>query len=364
MKLKSGSEAISLPLSDFSSIPDKDEANRSRRPKSDNVAAERTAAAIPYEIARGELRQRVMDAIASPSTKRNYGTALENLFTFAAGRPLTRGLLVEFRESMKTASPSTANVRLAAVRKLVIEGQHSGFLTVNETEDLKGVLKMRQKVTHLATRLSDEQVTQMLAVPDRSTLTGKRDYCVLALLLGCSLRRGDLADILVDHVQEQDGQCFLRIAATRGSTARIAPVAVWVKEAIDAWRTAAQVDAGRLLRVISPAGDVLEEGLSQQSAWEIVLGAAEQVGIEGFDAADPRWFRINRSSASRFHEVQRLLGPVSAPEAARWASSNGSIGLLGKLLDGAIHKLSRKYDELAAEEEKEFGKPGPSKRKA
>jgi integrase len=44
----------------------------------------------------------------------------------------------------------------------------------------------------------------MLAVPDRSTLKGKWDYVILALLVGCALRRNELAELDVETIQQRD----------------------------------------------------------------------------------------------------------------------------------------------------------------
>lgn len=61
----------------------------------------------------------VLDSVGSPHSRRNYAKALDLLFAFAGGRPLTRALLLEYRTSMEDLAPSTVNVRLAAVRKMV-----------------------------------------------------------------------------------------------------------------------------------------------------------------------------------------------------------------------------------------------------
>ncbi len=50
----------------------------------------------------------------------------------------------------------------------------------------------------LAYERADEE---LLLVPDRSTLWRKRDYCVLALLVGCALRRRKLASLTVKDFQ-------------------------------------------------------------------------------------------------------------------------------------------------------------------
>jgi hypothetical protein len=51
------------------------------------------------------LKQMVLDAVTSAHSKRNYaqGQALDDLFMFAAGRPITRALLMEWRTAMDTA---------------------------------------------------------------------------------------------------------------------------------------------------------------------------------------------------------------------------------------------------------------------
>jgi site-specific recombinase XerD len=45
------------------------------------------------------------------------------------------------------------------------------------------IFPIRQKGTRLGNWLTREQAKELLAVPDRSTLKGKRDYVILALLV-------------------------------------------------------------------------------------------------------------------------------------------------------------------------------------
>ncbi len=45
-----------------------------------------------------------------------------------------------------------------------------------------------------------------MAVPDRSTLKGKRDYAILALLVGCALRRRELASLTVEDIQMRENR--------------------------------------------------------------------------------------------------------------------------------------------------------------
>jgi hypothetical protein len=47
----------------------------------------------------------VLDSVTSAHSRRNYGKALDLLFAFAASRPLTRALLLEYRTSMEDLAP-------------------------------------------------------------------------------------------------------------------------------------------------------------------------------------------------------------------------------------------------------------------
>ena len=131
---------------------------------------------------------------------------------------------MEYRASMEALSPSTVNVRLSAVRKLVAEARRNGLIGVEDAASLSEVPNIRQKGTRLGNWLTREQAKELLAVPDRSTLKGKRDYVILALLVGCALRRLELATLDVETIQLREGRWVL--ADLEGKGRRIRTVAV------------------------------------------------------------------------------------------------------------------------------------------
>ena len=186
-----------------------------------------------------ELRRRVLDAVSAPTTKLAYGHALDDLFRFLAGRPLDRALLQEWRASMDGLAPSTINVRMSAVRKLVAEARAGGMLGVEEAASLTGVPNIRQQGTRLGNWLTREQARELLQVPDRSTLKGKRDYAILALLVGCALRRQELATLDLQTIQLREGRWVLADLVGKGRRVRTVAVPLWVKQGINAWQTAA-----------------------------------------------------------------------------------------------------------------------------
>src|SRR5271154_501703 len=97
--------------------------------------------------AQQRLRRMVLDTVPSPNSRRNYAKALDDLFALSAGRPLTRALFMEYRASMEALAPSTVNVRLSAVRKLVTEARKNGMIGAEEAATLSEVPNIRQKGT-------------------------------------------------------------------------------------------------------------------------------------------------------------------------------------------------------------------------
>lgn len=79
------------------------------------------------------------------------------------------------------------------------------------------ISNVRQQGTRMGNWLTREQAKGLLAVPDRSTVKGKRDYCILARLVGCALRRRELASVSIEEIQQREGRGA--IADLRGKAA-------------------------------------------------------------------------------------------------------------------------------------------------
>jgi integrase len=276
------------------------------------------------------LRKLVLDAVESPHTRRNYAKALDDLFQFCASRPLGRALLMEWKAGMESLSPSTINVRLSAVRKMVTEARRNGMIGHEEAADLTDIPNIPQRGTRLGNWLTRDQAKELLAVPDRSTLKGKRDYVILALLVGCALRRNELAELEVETIQQREGRWVLADLEGKGRRIRTVAVPIWVKKGIDAWKAEAGIDKGRLLRSVSKSGKVKRESLSDWAVWSIVEQSSKQIGIEHFGAHDLRrtCAKLCRKKWRGFGTDQVLARPCVHPDnrALSWVRSRDRRG--------------------------------------
>ncbi len=57
--------------------------------------------------------------------------------------------------------------------------------------------------------LAKQRAQQLLKAPNTSTRKGLRDRAILALLLGCGLRRAEAASLRFDHIQQRDSRWVL-----------------------------------------------------------------------------------------------------------------------------------------------------------
>jgi integrase len=229
----------------------------------------------------------------------------------------------------RNLSASTVNVKLSAIRKLVEEAKRAGLLGAEEASHMTDVPNIAQRGARLGNWLTKEQAKELLAVPDRSTLQGKRDYVILALLVGCALRRQELASLDVETIQLREGRWVLADLEGKGRRVRTVAIPIWVKHGINAWMTAAGIEEGRLLRSIRKGGKKIGVGLSDWSVWSVVEQAAKDIGIERFGAHDLRrtCAKLCRKAGGDLEQIKFLLGHSSIQTTERYLGSEQEIAI-------------------------------------
>jgi integrase len=279
--------------------------------------------------AHARLRQMVLDSVPSIHSKRNYAKALDDLFQFCASRPLSRALLMEYRTNMEHPSPSTVNVRLSAIRKLVGEARQNGLIGIEEAANLTDVPNIRQTGKRLGNWLTREQAKELLAVPDRSRLKGKRDYVIIALLVGCALRRQELSSLKIEDIQLREGRWVIIDLRGKGGRIRTVAIPIWVKQGIDVWIAAAKIDKGRLLRPLSKSGKMVGDELGDWAVWSVVEQSSKQIGIEHFGAHDLRrtCAKLCRKNGGDLEQIKFLLGHSSIQTTERYLGSEQEIAV-------------------------------------
>ncbi len=250
----------------------------------------------------------VLASASSPNTRRSYATSIEVLRAFADEEPITRIKLLEWRAAMTAngSSASTVNLRFSAARALIRAAQHSGVLDAAQAFELLQAERLPIRGVRVGNWLSEAQVGKLLAVPDRKVLRGKRDYCILALLVGCALRVAELVALKAEDIQRRADRWVILDLESKGGRVRTVGIPTWVKEAIDAWTAAAKIRHGLLIRKTTLAPD----GVCTETIWYIVQEAGGKIGVPRFSPHDLRRTCAKHCYArgADLKQIQLMLG--------------------------------------------------------
>jgi site-specific recombinase XerD len=201
------------------------------------------------------LKMLVLDSVSSPITKRVYNLGLDEFFEWFGREPrpgFTKATVSAWRVALEARGLGSIsiNVGITAVRKLAVEAADNGLLAPELAAgitQIKGVKSKGVRVGNPGNWLSVRQAQTLLNTPDVSTKKGLRDRAMLAVLLGCGLRRSEVSALTFKHIQQRDGRWCIGDLVGKHGRVRTIPMPTWVKVAIDAWAEAAGVAEGHVL---------------------------------------------------------------------------------------------------------------------
>lgn len=119
---------------------------------------------------------------------------------------------------------------------MAYEAADSGLLSPELAAGIRRVKGVRRIGVRLGNWLTAEQGRSLLLKSHGDSLRSKRNHAILALLIGCGLRRGELLALTVDSIQLREEHWV--IADLHGKAGHIRTVPLWVKEAIVRWTEA------------------------------------------------------------------------------------------------------------------------------
>src|ERR1035437_1780245 len=239
-----------------------------------------------------KLKMLVLDSVSSPITKRVYNMALNEFMAWfqQAPRPgFTKATVSAWRVSLeeRRLGSSSIIIRMSAIRKLAAEAADNGLLAPELAQGISRVKSVKSTGIRLGNWLSQRQAQALLSAPDIGTVVGLRDRTILAVLLGCGLRRSEVAALTFTHLQQRDGRwCIVDLVGKHGRV-RTAPMPTWVKVAVDAWMLPAGVADGRVFRSVNRADRVTSEGLGEKVVWQLIKPYAEAAGVPGTRLISP-----------------------------------------------------------------------------
>ena len=101
-------------------------------------------------------------------------------------------------------APATVNLRLAAVRRIAYEAADAGLLSPDLAAGIRRVKGVRRIGVRLGNWLTPEQGRRLLECSPPSTAREMRDHAMVAMLIGCGLRRAELLALRLESIQQRE----------------------------------------------------------------------------------------------------------------------------------------------------------------
>lgn len=221
--------------------------------------------------------------------------------------------IVDFLASLRARDYASASVcrALMAIKVLFRFLKRENLLSLNVAKLLESP-KLWQLIPEV---LSNEEIDRLLAVPDRNTAIGARDFAILELLYSSGLRVSELCLLGIYDVDDH----FVRVMG-KGRKERLVPLGQRAIAAIDDYlarfrKQAREEERPRLF--VSKGG----EGLDRIAVWRAVKAYAKKAGIK--KNIHPHTFRHSFATHLLDHGadlrvIQEMLGHASISSTERY----------------------------------------------
>jgi len=276
------------------------------------------------------VRALVIDSVSSRHSRRVYARALDDFRAWSQHSGpggFTRETVQQYRAHLESRAmaPATVNLHLTVLRKLAREAVANGVLAPDAAAAVAAVKGVRQKGRRLGTSLDLDGAQALVKAPAGDGLRARRDRALLGLLVGCGLRRGELAGFACDRIEQREGRWVIVDIEGKGSRIRSVPMPAWAKRAVDDWIAAAGITGGKLFRAISQKGEI-GESLTAQAVYLLVRAYAGQAGIALAPHDLRRTFaKLAHRGHSPIEQIQLSLGHESILATERYLGVRQSL---------------------------------------
>lgn len=207
---------------------------------------------------------------------------------------------------------SSINQRLSAIRKLALEAADNELISEGQAQAIQRVEGVRIVGRKLGNWLSKEQAEQLICQPDASTHKGRRDRAILGVMIGCGLRREEVCQLTMEHLQQRNERWVILDLVGKHGRVRTVPMASWVKRLISQWVDGAGIAAGPIFLRIRRGDHIQPTVMTSQAIWNVVAGYTAPIGVKVAPHDLRRTFaRLAYQGGSPIEQIQKSLGHAS-----------------------------------------------------
>jgi integrase len=182
---------------------------------------------------------------------------------------------------------------------------------------------VKQKGRRLGRWLAWEEARTLLQAPNPLSIRGMRDRALLAVLVTCALRRGELSRMNCEHLAMRDGRWVFLDFLGKGNKTRSVAVPLWVKQEIDGWLEVGRDRERTDLPARASERPSGQDALTERAVWQLVREYSAQIGIGELAPHDLRRTaaKLCRAKGGELEQIKFLLGHESILTTERYLGS-------------------------------------------
>jgi integrase len=201
---------------------------------------------------------------------------------------------------------------MSAIRRLAIEAADNGIVSPELAAGISRVKGAKRSGVRTGNWLTVAEAEHLINAPNLSTLKGKRDRALLALMIGCGLRRAEIARLNFDYIQQREGRWAIVDLVGKHGRVRTVPMPSWAKVAIDTWAESAGINSGRVFRAINKGSRITHGSMTAQSIFETIKHYAAQIGLNVAPHDLRRTYaKLAHKGRAALEQIQLSLGHAS-----------------------------------------------------
>lgn len=215
-------------------------------------------------------------------------------------------------------APATVNRVLTAVRGALQEAWRLGLVSAEHYTRAVDVQNVKAHREPAGRAVDGGELGRLFACLDTATAKGARDAALLAVLVGCGLRRAELVALALSDLDADTGA--LRVRHGKGDKSRTVYVTNGALRAVQAWLVVRGSEPGPLFVSVRKGGRLEAKGMSAQAVFATLRELATRAGVAQFSPHDCRRTFVSTllDAGADLVSVQKLAGHEQIQTTARY----------------------------------------------
>ncbi len=186
-------------------------------------------------------------------------------------------------------SPATVNLMLSGIRGVMRSAWNMGLITAEDLARILAVKSVKSVTEPKGRRITSGELGAIMSAINTETTSGKRDAGIIALAYCGGLRRQELANLLVENLNDKDDEIEITIKRGKGRKDRILFLNNGGADALRDYLVVRGDSPGKLFWASLKSGNLIADSkMSDQSIYARITWCAKKAGVKALTPHDMR----------------------------------------------------------------------------